>query len=182
MLGQEFAPFRTRKTITLGQTSGVTLISDELNVPSKQQIMALINPYLTFNGNCDEAFAFYTSVFGGQFLTLSKFKDMPPIEGHELPESAKEKIMHVSLPISKETILMGSDANPLMGRVTTGQNVSLSVTAESKNEADRIFTRLSEGGKITMPIADTFWGAYFGMLVDKFGIIWMVNFGYPKKD
>ena len=89
--------------------------------------------------------------------------------------------MHVSLPISQETILMGSDANPMMGEVTFGQNIALSVNADSKAGADKIFNALSAGGKITMPIADTFWGAYFGMFTDKFGFNWMVNYDYPKK-
>jgi PhnB protein len=143
--------------------------------------MAKVNAYLTFNGNCEPAFNFYKSVFGGEFVTFSKFKDMPPMKGMELPESANEKVMHVSLPISKETILMGSDANPAFGDIVIGQNVSLSVGTDSKDEADHIFKSLSQGGKITMPIADTFWGAYFGMLTDKFGQLWMVNFDYPKK-
>jgi PhnB protein len=144
--------------------------------------MAQINPYLTFNGICEEAFHFYKSVFGGEFRQISKFKDMPPVEGHPIPEGAGEKILHVSLPISTETILMGSDAHPMYGEVKTGQNISLSINAQSKDEADRIFQGLSAGGKITMPIADTFWNAYFGMLIDKYSITWMVNFDYPKKD
>jgi len=143
--------------------------------------MATVNPYLTFNGNCAEAFNFYKSVFGGEFRQISKFGDMPSIPGHEVPEEEKNRIMHVSLPISKETILMGSDSNPRMGTVTIGQHLSLSVVIDSKEEADRIFKALSTGGKITMPIADMFWGAYFGMLEDKYGFIWMVNYDYPKK-
>jgi PhnB protein len=142
--------------------------------------MAQVNAYLTFNGKCEEAFDFYKSVFGGEFSRISRFKDMPPMPGMELPESAMDKIMHVSLPISKETILMGSDANPMMGEVTVGQNISLAVNAESKEEAGSIFSKLSEGGKATMPIGDMFWGAYFGMLIDKFENTWMVNFDYPK--
>jgi len=92
-----------------------------------------------------------------------------------MPEHVKERMMHVSLPISKETILMGSDSNPMMGDVTFGQNLSLSVSTENNAKADKIFHSLSEGGKVTMPIANTFWGSYFGMLIDKFGIIWMVS-------
>jgi PhnB protein len=143
--------------------------------------MATINPYLTFNGNCAEAFTFYKSVFGGEFRQISKFGDMPPMPDMKMPENAKDLIMHVSLPISKETILMGSDANPMMGTVNMGQHLSLSIGADSKEEADKIFNGLAAGGKITMPIADTFWGAYFGMLEDKFGFVWMVNYDYPKK-
>ena len=109
--------------------------------------MVTINPYLCFNGTCEEAFNFYKSVFGGEFQMVHRFKDMPPSEVQKLPESAKEKIMNMGLPISKEIILMGSDANPMMGIVTTGQNISLSVTVESKAEADKIFNRLSAGGK-----------------------------------
>jgi PhnB protein len=142
--------------------------------------MATINPYLTFNGNCEEAFDFYKSAFGGNFRILSRFKDMPPKPGNELPANLLEKIMHVSLPISQETILMGSDSNPMMGNVTTGQNISLSVSTPSKSDADKIFNSLSAGGNITMATADTFWGSYFGMLLDKFGIIWMVSYDSPQ--
>jgi len=142
--------------------------------------MAQVNAYMTFNGNCEDAFNFYRSVFGGEFQMISRFKDMPPMEGFTLPEGAGEKIMHVSLPVSNETILMGSDANPMFGDVPVGKNVSLSVGADSREEAGRIFNGLAEGGQITMPISDTFWNAYFGMLVDKFGMIWMVNYDNPK--
>ena len=137
--------------------------------------MVTINPYLTFNGNCEQAFTFYQKIFGGEFQTFSRYKDMPPMPGMEIPDNLNQRILHVSLPISKETILMASDANPAMGSVSIGQNISLSVNTGSKVEADNIFSALAEGGKITMPLANTFWGAYFGMLIDAFGIIWMVN-------
>jgi len=144
--------------------------------------MATINAYLCFNnGKCEEAFNFYKSVFGGEFDMVSRFKDEPPMEGiPPVPENAKNLIMNMSLPISKETSLMGSDAHPGMGAITIGQNISLTVSVESKSEADRIFKKLSEGGKITMPIADTFWNAYFGMLTDKYQNIWMVMYSYPQ--
>ena len=143
--------------------------------------MATVNPYFTFNGTCEEAFNLYKSVFGGEFNRIARFKDMPPMPGApELPDNLKERIMHVSLPISKETILMGSDANPAMGSVTTGQHLSISVNTDSKEEADKIFKSLSVGGKVTMPIGDMFWGAYFGMLIDKFNIIWLINYDKPK--
>ena len=137
-----------------------------------------INPYLTFNGNCEEAFMFYKSVFGGHFGYMGRFKEMPPMEGHPpMPESEKEKIMHVSLPISKETILMGSDSSEAFGHATVvGNNFSISVSAASQAEADKLFHGLSSGGKVTMPIDKTFWGSYFGMLEDKFGIQWQVSF------
>ncbi|HTB31878.1 MAG TPA: VOC family protein [Bacteroidia bacterium] len=143
--------------------------------------MATVNPYLTLDGNCEEAFNFYKAVFGGEFSRISKFGDMPPMPGHEMPEEEKNRILHVSLPISKETILMGSDSNLRMGKVAIGQNLSLAIGADSKEEAEKVFNGLAAGGKITMPIADMFWGAYFGMLEDKFGFTWMVNYDYPKK-
>lgn len=137
--------------------------------------MAQINPYLTFNGNCGEAFLFYKSVFGGDFREFLKFGDMPPMEGQELTESDKQKTMHVSFPISSETILMGSDITSSHPNVVYGQNISLSVNTSTKTEADTLFNGLAVGGNITMPLSDTFWGAYFGMLIDKFGIAWMIN-------
>ncbi|MCZ4245360.1 VOC family protein [Pedobacter punctiformis] len=145
--------------------------------------MATINPYLTFQGNCGDAFAFYKSVFGGEFPYLGKYKDMPPAEGCA-PLSAEEgeKIMHVSLPISKETILMGSDSSEAFGQATViGNNFSISINTESAEEADKLFAGLSAGGNVTMPMDKTFWGAYFGMFTDKFGINWMINFDEVQK-
>lgn len=145
--------------------------------------MTSVNPYLTFKGNCEEAFTFYKSVFGGEFPYIGKFKDMPPAEGSEpLSEEDGEKIMHVSLPISKETILMGSDTvGSYCAAVTFGNNFSISINADSTEEADKLFNGLSAGGQVTMPMNKTFWGAYFGMFVDKFGISWMVNYDEPPK-
>jgi PhnB protein len=144
--------------------------------------MASINPYLIFNGNCEEAFLFYQSVFGGEFPYIGKFKDMPPAEGNpELSEADGNKIMHVTLPIGDGSVLMGSDSNSASGDVAFGQNVSLSINAKSKGEADKLFNGLSAGGTVTMPMNQTFWGAYFGMFVDKFGISWMVNFDENEK-
>lgn len=139
--------------------------------------MASVNPYLTFNGNCEEAFTFYQSVFGGSFPYLGKFKDMPPMEGcPSISEADGNKIMHVSLPISKETILMGSDTSEAFGNATiSGNNFSISINTDSREEADKLFAGLSADGQVTMPMNTTFWGAYFGMFTDKFGIQWMVN-------
>ncbi len=139
--------------------------------------MAQINPYLVFNGDCEAAFNLYKSVFGGEFPYIGRFGEMPPADGQpELPENDKNLIMHISLPISKETILMGSDTNSQAGIVKMGENISISINTESKSETDKIFKGLSEGGIIKMPLQDTFWGAYFGMFIDKFGIHWMINF------
>jgi PhnB protein len=146
-------------------------------------IMVTVNPYLTFNGNCEEAFNFYKSVFGGEFPYLGRFKEMPPMDGQEVPESEGEKIMHVSLPISKETTLMGSDTSEAFGQAAKqGDNIAISINTDSEAEAEKLFNGLSEGGKVSMPLNKTFWGAYFGMFTDKFGIHWMVNYDYEQED
>ena len=144
--------------------------------------MATVNAYLTFDGNCEAAFNFYKSAFGGEFRDLSRFGDMPPQEGMPpLPNEMKSRLMHVALPISTETILMGSDNMPGMSPdITMGNNFSVSIGVDSKEEADRLFAALSKDGKVTMPMEVTFWGAYFGMWTDKFGINWMVNYDEPK--
>ncbi|RYD55539.1 MAG: VOC family protein [Sphingobacteriales bacterium] len=144
--------------------------------------MASVNVYLNFNGNCEEAFNFYKSVFGGEFPYLGRFKDMPPQEGMKPMEGAEaERIMHVSLPISKETMLMGSDTGgEWSASFKPGNNFSISINADSKEEADKLFNGLAQGGQVTMPLNNTFWGDYFGMLVDKFGINWMMSYAAQK--
>ncbi|WP_433835348.1 VOC family protein [Flavobacterium anhuiense] len=137
--------------------------------------MTAINPYLMFNGTCEEAFLFYKSVFGGDFPYIGKYKDAPAEEGEVLSEEALNRIMHVSLPIGN-TILMGSDSHPRYGDVGFGDNFSISINTESTEEADKIFNGLSAGGKVEMPMDNTFWGSYFGMFKDKFGVNWMVSF------
>lgn len=145
--------------------------------------MATVNVYLTFNGNCEEAFNFYKSVFGGEFPYIGRFGDMPPSEDRkQVSEEEKNKIMHVSLPISRETMLMGSDVGgEWSSNFKEGNNFSLSLNADSREEAEKLFNALSEGGMVKMPLEDTFWGAYFGMWTDKFGINWMVNYDDPAK-
>jgi PhnB protein len=139
-----------------------------------------INPYLNFYGNTEEAFNFYKSVFGGEFLTLVRFKDIP--EGDKMSASDQEKIMHIALPVGKNTILMATDMLESMGhKLTLGNNFSLSVSPESKEEADKFFSKLSDGGKVTMPMENAFWEAYFGMLTDRFGINWMINYDEKSK-
>ena len=139
--------------------------------------MATINPYLIFNGNCEEAFLFYKAAFGGEFPYVGKFNEMPAGDTNPVfSEEDGNKIMHISLPIGNGTILMGSDSNSASGAVAIGANVSISINADSKAEADRLFDGLSAGGNPFMPMSLTFWGAYFGMFVDKFDIHWMVNF------
>ncbi|MFN8252278.1 MAG: VOC family protein [Ferruginibacter sp.] len=138
--------------------------------------MASINPYIHFNGNAEEAFTFYKSVFGGEFGLVVRFKEFSNPE-HPFPENEAEKIMHISLPIGKTSTLMGSDTPGFMGRHNENETRSkISITAESKNEADKLFNGLSAGGTIEMPVGDSPWGSYFGMFRDKYGIEWMVNF------
>ena len=132
---------------------------------------------MSFNGNCEEAFNFYRSVFGGAFQFVGRYNDLPPHERRNFAEVADDKIMHISLPIAKDTILMGCDSpEPDAPTAMSGNNVSLSINTESKSEADRIFNGLSNGGKIRMSMNETFWGSYFGDLTDKFGIHWMISF------
>lgn len=139
--------------------------------------MPTISPYLTFNGNCEAAFELYQSVFGGTYNQFSRFKEMPVTAEGGLTEADAERIMHVSLPISQDITLMGSDiTEAYSSSFVCGTNVSLSINADSKEEANRLFKGLSVGAVITMPLADTFWGAYFGMFTDKFGVHWMINY------
>ncbi len=140
--------------------------------------MALINPHINFNGNAEEAFNFYKSVFGGEFAMVMRLKDLA---GPDFPvdEIDANSIMHIALPIG-QNVLMGNDVPESMGKVNENENRSkISVSAESKEEADRLFNGLSAGGSVEVPISDSPWGSYFGMFRDKFGIEWMVDF-VPK--
>jgi PhnB protein len=136
--------------------------------------MKAINPYLNFSDNCEEAFDFYRSVFGGEFSAQMRFKEVPAEA--QMDASEGEKIMHIALPVGQGTILMGSDRPAAMGPVTTGDNSSISISTDSEAEATRVFNGLSAGGQVTMPLEKAFWGSYFGMLTDKFGIQWMVSY------
>ena len=139
--------------------------------------MTKLNPYLSFKGTCEEAFNFYKSVFGSEFLYLGRFRDMPENPDYPIEESDKEKIMHISLPISNETVLYGCDTTLVNDKsIVSDKNISLSIETDSMDEATRIFKGLSDGGIVTMPLDKTFWDAYFGMFTDKFGINWMVNY------
>lgn len=134
-----------------------------------------VNPYLNFDGQAEEAFNFYKSVFGGEFTGIMKMKEVPG--GDELPVEDQNRVMHISLPIGKNTLLMGSDIIPSMGQaLKVGNNNYISLHPESREEADRFFEGLSAGGEIEMPMEDQFWGDYYGSFTDKFGIGWMINF------
>ena len=135
-----------------------------------------INPWVNFNGNAEEAFTFYKSVFGGEFAKLIRFKELA---GPEYPVAEKDqnKIMLIALPIGKNNMLMANDVPEMMGRVNENENRSkIAVSSESKEEADRLFNGLSAGGEIEVPMSDGPWGSYFGMFRDKYGIEWIIEF------
>lgn len=137
--------------------------------------MALINPHINFNGNAEEAFLFYQSVFGGAFTKIIRFKDLSS-DAFPVPEQELNKIMHIALPIGTNTLL-ANDIPESMGRVNENENRSkISISAENREEADQLFNGLSAGGTIECPIDDSPWGSYFGMFRDKFGIEWMIDF------
>ena len=141
--------------------------------------MAAINPHVNFNGNAEEAFHFYKSVFGGEFARIVRFKDLASAD-FPVPESEANLIMHIALPIGS-TVLKANDVPPSMGRTNENENRSkIVISTESKQEADKLFSGLSAGGQIEMPIDDSPWGTYFGMFRDKYGIEWMVEFDSKK--
>lgn len=141
--------------------------------------MTKLNPYLNFPGNTEDAFEFYRSVFGGEFAALMRWKDLP--DGPAVPAENADKILHIALPIG-DCMLMGTDAVDGTGEpLDMGNNVHISIHPESKAEATRLYDGLATDGTVTMPMQDMFWGAYFGMLTDRFGVQWMVNYDYCRK-
>jgi PhnB protein len=140
--------------------------------------MAKVNTYLNFRRNTEEAFNFYKSVFGGEFTDLQKFSDIPQADGMlPIADNDKNLIMHVALNLPGGHTLMGTDAPESMGfKLTFGNNVYISLSPDSRDETKRLFNSLSQGGKITMEMQDTFWGAYYGSCTDKYGVQWMFNF------
>ncbi|MDP4147768.1 MAG: VOC family protein [Bacteroidota bacterium] len=138
--------------------------------------MTKLNCYLNFQGTSEEAFNFYKDIFGGEFSTVMRFKDVPVFPGKEkLNEAELNKMMHIALPIG-DNVLMATDMLESQGQqVKTGNSSTLSVHPDSKPEADRLYKELSQGGKAHVPMTDMFWG-YWGMLTDKYGVQWMVNY------
>ncbi len=152
------------------------MLSKNIVKSFKLKIMLTVNPYLSFNGTCEAAFNFYKSIFGGEFEYLGRYKDMPDAT-MPIPEEEKEKIMHVSLPLTENVTLMGADTAAGCGQITTvGDNVAITLCTESAEETKRIFNALSEGGSVTMPLEKTFFATLFGSLVDQFGINWLLNY------
>ncbi|MDP2666706.1 MAG: VOC family protein [Candidatus Diapherotrites archaeon] len=142
--------------------------------------MIQVNAYLNFAGNTEDAFRFYQSVFGGELTPVVRFKDMP-MEGVTISKEDENKVMHVGLSIGQGHMLMATDVLESLGqKLIKGNNIHLSIHPDSKEEADRLFHALSQGGKIEMPIADQPWGDYYGSLQDQFSIQWLVNYRYPK--
>jgi len=138
--------------------------------------MRTINPWINFNGNAEEAFIFYRSVFGGEFTKIIRFKDLAGMD-FQVPENEANKLMHIALPLGKQNVLIANDVPEFMGRVNESENRSkIAVAAESREEADKIFNGLSAGGDIEGPIGDSPWGTYAGMFRDKYGIEWIVEF------
>jgi PhnB protein len=140
--------------------------------------MAALNPYLHFNGNAEEVFNFYKSVFGGDFATIMRFDQMPG--EHKTPENESNKIMHIALPIGKGNMLMGSDIPKAYPQAVAGSNFSICIDAGSEDEAKKLFGGLSQGGNVMMPLDKAFWGALFGMFTDKYGVQWMVTYDYSR--
>lgn len=142
--------------------------------------MAQLNPHINFNGNAEEAFNFYKSVFGGEFTAIMRFKDLPEDPENKWSESEGNKIMHIALPVGNN-LLMANDVPSFMGTVNERENRSkIAVTAASREEADQLFHGLSAGGEVEAPIGDSPWGSYFGMFRDKYGIEWMIDFPSGK--
>ena len=138
--------------------------------------MRTINPWINFNGNAEEAFTFYKSVFGGEFAKIVRFKDLASAE-FPVADNEANKLMHIALPIGKHNVLIANDVPEFMGRVNESENRSkISISAESREEADKIFNGLSAGGDIEGQIGDSPWGSYAGMFRDKYGIEWVVEF------
>ena len=136
--------------------------------------MASINPYIYFDGNCEEAFTFYASVFRKEISHISKYKDVPKTD-RNIFEEPDEKIMHATLPLSNETMLNGSDHSLVYEEIGKHKTYSLIIHADSKEEVDRLFDGLSENGKVIVPVGLTFWGSYYGQCIDKFGISWKIT-------
>jgi PhnB protein len=140
--------------------------------------MTAAHPYLHFNGNAEEAFKFYKSVFGGDFPMIMRYKDAPAEQ--QMGEEDGEKVLHICLPIGERVILMGGDV-PEAHKVTMGTNFYISLSPDSEKEADQLFSGLSAGGQVMMPMGKTFWGSYFGMLKDQFAVQWMISFDYNQQ-
>jgi PhnB protein len=142
--------------------------------------MQAFHPHLIFSGQAEAAFAFYRSVFGGAFSTVSRYADSPFAD--RVPEAERQLILHIALPLANGTILMGGDTAPSMGHpVRAGTAVQVYIPTESEAETTRLFTALADGGTVTLPVQHTFWGAFFGMCSDRFQVPWMLGYAVPAR-
>jgi PhnB protein len=142
--------------------------------------MATLNPWINFNGNAEEAFSFYRNVFGGEFTKVVRFKDIASAD-FQVAKAEENKIMHIALPVGNGAMLTANDVPEVLGRVSERENRSkISVHAESKEEADRLFLGLSAGGEVEGPMGESPWGSYAGMFRDKYGIEWIVEYSPSK--
>ena len=142
-------------------------------------IMKSVDFYLHFNGDCEKAMNFYKSIFGGDFISVQRYSQIPGSE--KMNEEDKEKMIHMSLKISESCTLMGSDVvTNMVDRVSFGNNYHICLQSSSEREPDKVFPALSQSGVIEMPMNKTFWGAYFGMCIDRFGVQWMINYTETK--
>src|SRR5690606_10054485 len=145
--------------------------------------MTTVNTYLYFNGNCKEAFDFYKSIFKKEFQYIGRYKDVPEVARQNFPHCTDEHIMHITLPISRETILMGADIVDVKKQENdAARYFSLYISAASKKEAERLFSSLSNEGEIKLPISEQFWGSYYGICLDKFGINWKISFSVDNHE
>lgn len=143
--------------------------------------MATIHPYLNFPGTAEEAFRFYQSVFGSEIQALMRYRDTP--QDQTIPEEDLDKIMHIALPIGEHHMLMATDTLHCLNQpLIRGNNVHLNLSTQTKEEADRLYLALSAGGQVVVPIQQMFWGDYFGMVTDAYGISWMINFSNPPAE
>lgn len=140
-----------------------------------------LSTHLAYNGNCEEAFNFYKSIFGGEFAMVQRNSDIPSDVPSPVTEDEAYKILHISLPIGNSSMLMGCDMPSVMGEATRCNSFNISISTDSEADTERIYNGLLEGGKVNMPLAKTFWGAYFGMVVDKYGVQWMISYDYTQQ-
>jgi PhnB protein len=137
-----------------------------------------LSTHVAYNGNCEEAFNFYKSIFGGEFDTVQRNKDIPAEAASPVKGGEEDKILHISLPIGKHSMLMGCDMPAAFGEATRSNSFNISISTDSEADTERIYNSLLAGGKVNMPLDKTFWGAYFGMVVDKYGVQWMISYDY----
>lgn len=143
--------------------------------------MATLSTHVAYNGNCEEAFTFYKSIFGGEFNMVMRNKDIPADVPSPTNDAEADKILHISLPIGGSSMLMGCDMPAAFGEGTRGNSFNISISTDSEEETEQYYNGLLQGGKVNMPLEKTFWNSYFGMVVDKYGVQWMISYDYPQQ-